>query len=72
MSAAQGLGGNLIEISAVATIIGAPTAEALIHGLKGACGMAWAPDEFLRHRSYYEGLSVRVGPGLAARCNGPE
>jgi len=32
-----------VEISAVATIIGAPIAEALIHGLNGACGMVWAP-----------------------------
>lgn len=43
MSAVQKVGGGLVEISAVATIIGAPIAEALMHGLKGACGMVWAP-----------------------------
>ncbi|GIK01913.1 hypothetical protein Aspvir_005954 [Aspergillus viridinutans] len=37
------IGGNLVEISAVSTIIGAPIAEALIHGLKAACGIVWAP-----------------------------
>lgn len=42
-STASRIGGGLVEISAVATIIGAPIAEALIHGLKGACGMVWAP-----------------------------
>src|SRR2546421_6119101 len=43
MSATEGIGRGLVGISAVVTIIGAPTAEALIHGLKGACGMCWAP-----------------------------
>ena len=43
MSTAETLGGGLVEISAVVTIIGAPIAEALIHGLKAACGMSWAP-----------------------------
>lgn len=43
MGTAAKVGGGLVEISAVATIIGAPIAEALIHGLKGACGMVWAP-----------------------------
>ncbi|KAF7167149.1 hypothetical protein CNMCM5623_000556 [Aspergillus felis] len=37
------IGGNLVEISAVSTIIGAPIAEALTHGLKAACGIVWAP-----------------------------
>jgi hypothetical protein len=37
------VGGGLVDISAVVTLIGAPTAEALIHGLKAACGMCWAP-----------------------------
>ncbi|RHZ46498.1 uncharacterized protein CDV56_103754 [Aspergillus thermomutatus] len=37
------IGGNLVEISAVSTIIGAPIAEALIHGLKAACALVWAP-----------------------------
>jgi hypothetical protein len=41
--AAERFGGGLVEISAVATIVGAPTAEALIHGLKAACGMVWGP-----------------------------
>ncbi|KAI9761625.1 MAG: hypothetical protein M1840_001741 [Geoglossum simile] len=40
---AERFGGGLVEISAVATIVGAPTAEALIHGLKAACGMVWGP-----------------------------
>ncbi|KAL9113330.1 MAG: hypothetical protein Q9187_007634 [Circinaria calcarea] len=43
MNPAERVGGGLVEISAVATIIGAPIAEALMHGLKGACGMVWAP-----------------------------
>ena len=43
MATVERVGGGLVEISAVSTIIGAPIAEALIHGLKAACGMAWAP-----------------------------
>jgi hypothetical protein len=43
MGTAERVGGGLVDISAVATIVGAPVAEALIHGLKAACGMAWAP-----------------------------
>src|SRR5215471_17125943 len=43
MSATEKVGGGLVDISAVVTLIGAPTAEALIHGLKAACGMCWAP-----------------------------
>ena len=43
MGTVERVGGGLVEISAVTTIIGAPIAEALIHGLKAACGMAWAP-----------------------------
>ncbi|KAI1748185.1 hypothetical protein F4782DRAFT_381134 [Xylaria castorea] len=35
--------GGLIEISTIATLIGAPVAEALVHGLKGSGGLAWAP-----------------------------
>ncbi|KAL2005331.1 hypothetical protein VTN00DRAFT_2542 [Thermoascus crustaceus] len=40
---ARKVGGGLVEISAVSTIIGAPIAEALTHGLKAACGMVWGP-----------------------------
>ncbi|KAL4888805.1 hypothetical protein BDV59DRAFT_196169 [Aspergillus ambiguus] len=43
MAEVKKLGGSLVEISAVSTIIGAPIAEALIHGLKAACGIVWAP-----------------------------
>ncbi|KAL5363468.1 hypothetical protein BJX96DRAFT_155764 [Aspergillus floccosus] len=43
MAEVKKLGGSLVEISAVSTIIGAPIAEALIHGLKAACGVVWAP-----------------------------
>src|SRR5271170_4839013 len=43
MATVERVGGGLVEISAVSTIIGAPISEALIHGLKAACGMAWAP-----------------------------
>jgi hypothetical protein len=43
MSATERVGGGLVDISAVVTIIGAPIAEALIHGLKGSAGMCWAP-----------------------------
>ncbi|KAF9893958.1 hypothetical protein FE257_008929 [Aspergillus nanangensis] len=43
MAEVRKLGGSLVEISAVSTIIGAPIAEALIHGLKAACGIVWAP-----------------------------
>jgi len=43
MPGATTVGGGLVEISAVVTIIGAPIAEALMHGLKAACGMSWAP-----------------------------
>src|SRR2546430_281327 len=41
--AAERVGGGLVEISAISTIIGAPTAEALTHGHKAAAGMAWSP-----------------------------
>ncbi|KAI9785354.1 MAG: hypothetical protein M1839_000372 [Geoglossum umbratile] len=41
--AAQHIGSGLTEVAAVATLIGAPIAEALMHGLKAAGGMAWAP-----------------------------
>ncbi|KAI1100413.1 hypothetical protein F4804DRAFT_47293 [Jackrogersella minutella] len=34
---------GLVEISTTATLIGAPIAEALVHGLKGSGGLAWAP-----------------------------
>lgn len=37
------ISGGLVEISTVATLIGAPIAEALVHGLRGAGGLAWAP-----------------------------
>lgn len=46
MDAANKLGGGLVEISAVATLIGAPIAEALVHGYKAAAGLAWAPMSF--------------------------
>ncbi|MCJ1405336.1 hypothetical protein MMC11_008563 [Xylographa trunciseda] len=46
MNVSNALGGGLVEISAVATLIGAPIAEALVHGYKAACGLAWAPMSF--------------------------
>ncbi|KAI9860337.1 MAG: hypothetical protein M1813_006226 [Trichoglossum hirsutum] len=42
--AAQHIGSGLTEVAAVATLIGAPIAEALMHGLKAAAGLAWAPN----------------------------
>jgi hypothetical protein len=39
MCTAGTLGGGLVEISAVGTIVGAPVVEALMHSLKAAYGM---------------------------------
>jgi hypothetical protein len=44
--AATNVGQGLVEISAVSTIIGAPVAEALMHGHKAAPGLAWSPTSF--------------------------
>lgn len=39
---ARRLGGGIVEISAVATLLGAPISEAMTLGLKSAAGLPWA------------------------------